>query len=665
MVRKSFCAGFSCLAGLIFACIGWGNNNLTFALFAFGVGAILFLMSRNWRKYVVLCTISFLIGIGVNTLYTHFHYDKLISLDGKTVTMQGYIKDFAYVGEGKCRITVSGRLNGCKTDVDFFVEDNDFDYCDEVEIVGKVYKITDSINYLGETYKRPKGVFLKGGRVEKAEISGENANLIFREILHFRDYTFNKITNTVKGDAGAFLGAMLCGDKSELSESRKATFYRSGIGHIFAVSGTHLVLITSAFSVFLSKIVHSKKLKFWLLMPIVWGFAVFAGLSPSVVRAAVMMTIMKGSCLFLRESDPANTLGFAGIILTIFSPYTVADISFLMSFTATFAVSVVAPKFAEFVPNGKIYSAAAKSFIVSCTILLVTMPLSVFFFGGASVISPISNVILLPICTTALLLTFVAVFPVPNVVSAMLFAVAKALVNVVLKVAEWLSELSFAYISAHGDLLKIVILVTCLIPIIVVIYRKNLKFGVYAVVTMLMIWCVTANIEEIISENNIKILILPDGNNSQTAVIKNGKAVLLDMNCKGENNAGMQRLVTEFAVEKIYCEFVCGGGVFANITMENFIPAPQKYAITGVYEYDSEKAVPFEVGSSMEFDGIEISLSDNGYVISESGNSVLISGSKVTLDNKEYVLSNEDYPCEILIYEHEVRRLDYGFGESD
>lgn len=666
MVRKSFFAGFSYLAGLICACIGWGKNNLIFALFAVGVGFVLLFMAEKYRRYVIFCTVSFLVGIGANSLYTHFHYDKLIKMDGKTVSVNGYVQDMAYLGADKCRLTVCGKINGHKTSVDFFVDDGDFDYYDRVTIIGKVYKITDSINYQAEKYKRPKGIFLKGGAAEKCINTHKNANPIFCAVKHCRDSIFDRITDKAEGDAGAFLGAMLCGDKTELSEGTKAMLYRSGIGHIFAVSGTHLVLITSIFSFVLSKVVRSIKLRFWFLMPLVWGFAVFAGFSPSVVRAAVMMSVLKALCLFARDADYANSLGFSAVVLTAFSPYEAVDISFLMSFAAAFAVGVAAPKVNKLIKQTENFSALKRSFSASCVILFVTMPLSIYFFGGVSVISPVSNIVLLPLCTAALSLTFFAALLGITWVSMPFLFAAKWLIKAVLLIAKLLSDLPFSYITAEFTVMKILMLASCLIPVILAVYSRKIKFGMYSAVTVLMIWCMCGNIFKMTFGGYMRVLVLPNGKNAQAAVVKNGKAVIFDMGCKGKLDSGIQRLCTARAVDKIYCDFLSDRGFFSSIAMEQkFVPTPQKYAVSGISDNVGKKIIPFDEGSSMEFDGVKITLTEEGYMISENDKNAILDGSNAVVNGIKFDLSNENAPFEISIYETEIRRLDYGFGKSN
>ena len=62
------------------------------------------------------------------------------------------------------------------------------------------------------------------------------------------------------------------------------------------------------------------------------------GFTPSVVRSGVMITLTYCAMIFLRKSDGLNSLGFSGLVLTLFNPYTVADVGMLLSFSATLGI---------------------------------------------------------------------------------------------------------------------------------------------------------------------------------------------------------------------------------------------------------------------------------------------------------------------------------------
>lgn len=423
MVRKSCYIGFSYFAGLFLCTIGWGRNNAVFALASACVAITAFALFKRYRKHIALCFVSFLIAVGVNTAYTHIFYDKLTALDGKTVTVKGEITDISYIGSDTCRLSVNGTVGGVKGRLTFYADDIEYDYYDNIVATVNVSRIKDSINFKSEQYDRPKGVFLQGSTAESIEVTGDG-NTILRSIMHYRDKMFMLINDIIGGDEGGFAAAMLCGDKTELSKQTKLTVYRSGIGHIFSVSGTHVVIISAMIGWLMQKLSKDKRVIFAVQTVAMWAFAVFAGFSVSVVRAAVMLTLVTAAPLLYRRPDPANTLCLCAVVILTLSPYAAADSSFLLSFTAAFVISVVCPKAVTMVKRRDILGNIEREIVTAVTILLCTMPVQLMFFSEISLVAPLSNILLVPVavmflrksvklgafCTALMLVCWTAVY---------------------------------------------------------------------------------------------------------------------------------------------------------------------------------------------------------------------------------------------------------------
>lgn len=493
MVRKSCYIGFSYFAGLFLCTIGWGRNNAVFALASACVAITAFALFKRYRKHIALCFVSFLIAVGVNTAYTHIFYDKLTALDGKTVTVKGEITDISYIGSDTCRLSVNGTVGGVKGRLTFYADDIEYDYYDNIVATVKVSRIKDSINFKSEQYDRPKGVFLQGSTAESIEVT-DGGNVILRSIMHYRDKMFMLINDIIGGDEGGFAAAMLCGDKTELSKQTKLTVYRSGIGHIFSVSGTHVVIISAMIGWLMQKLSKDKRVIFAVQTVAVWAFAVFAGFSVSVVRAAVMLTLVTAAPLLYRRPDPANTLCLCAVVILTLSPYAAADCSFLLSFTAAFVIGTVCPKAVTMVKRRDILGNIEREIVTAVTILFCTMPVQLMFFSEISLVAPLSNILLVPVCTLALGLTVItAVTGGAAIIAYPVLTVVKYLLKAVLFLAGLFSKFSFAYLPRGVRPLGLVMLVTCLVPVAVMFLRKSVKLGAFCTALMLVCWTAVYN----------------------------------------------------------------------------------------------------------------------------------------------------------------------------
>ena len=657
MVRKSCYIGFSYFAGLFLCTIGWGRNNAVFALASACVAITAFALFKRYRKHIALCFVSFLIAVGVNTAYTHIFYDKLTALDGKTVTVKGEITDISYIGSDTCRLSVNGTVGGVKGRLNFYADDIEYDYYDNIVATVKVSRIKDSINFKSEQYNRPKGVFLQGSTAESIEVTG-GGNTILRSIMHYRDKMFMLINDIIGGDEGGFAAAMLCGDKTELSKQTKLTVYRSGIGHIFSVSGTHVVIISAMIGWLMQKLSKDKRVIFAVQTVAIWAFAVF---SVSVVRAAVMLTLVTAAPLLYRRPDPANTLCLCAVVILTLSPYAAADSSFLLSFTAAFVISVVCPKAVTMVKRRDILGNIEREIVTAVTILLCTMPVQLMFFSEISLVAPLSNILLVPVCTLALGLTVItAVTGGAAIIAYPVLTVVKYLLKVVLFLAELFSKFSFAYLPRGVRPLGIVMLVTCLVPVAVMFLRKSVKLGAFCTALMLVCWTAVYNFS-LAFGGSVKIVVMPKGNAVQAVLYDKTKGMVFDMGSKGKLNSGMESFLELYGIKELKGAFI-ESEQYYTITKynEQMTIQPDRFYINGEPDNDSE--LPFMTGAQLDWNGVKIEALEDGYKITTEGCVVTIEKGSVTINGRNLDTTDEEYPLMIDMKNSQIRRTGYGFA---
>ena len=656
-MRKSCYIGFSYFAGLFLCTIGWGRNNAVFALASACVAITAFALFKRYRKHIALCFVSFLIAVGVNTAYTHIFYDKLTALDGKTVTVKGEITDISYIGSDTCRLSVKGTVGGVKGRLTFYADDIEYDYYDNIVATVNVSRIKDSINFKSEQYDRPKGVFLQGSTAESIEVTGDG-NTILRSIMHYRDKMFMLINDIIGGDEGGFAAAMLCGDKTELSKQTKLTVYRSGIGHIFSVSGTHVVIISAMIGWLMQKLSKDKRVIFAVQTVAMWAFAVFAGFSVSVVRAAVMLTLVTAAPLLYRRPDPANTLCLCAVVILTLSPYAAADSSFLLSFTAAFVISVVCPKAVTMVKRRDILGNIEREIVTAVTILLCTMPVQLMFFSEISLVAPLSNILLVPVCTLALGLTVITGGA--AIIAYPVLTVVKYLLKVVLFLAELFSKFSFAYLPRGVRPLGIVMLVTCLVPVAVMFLRKSVKLGAFCTALMLVCWTAVYNFS-LAFGGSVKIVVMPKGNAVQAVLYDKTKGMVFDMGSKGKLNSGMESFLELYGIKELKGAFI-ESEQYYTITKynEQMTIRPDRFYINGEPDNDSE--LPFMTGAQLDWNGVKIEALEDGYKITTEGCVVTIEKGSVIINGRNLDTTDEEYPLMIDMKNSQIRRTDYGFA---
>lgn len=152
----------------------------------------------------------------------------------------------------------------------------------------------------------------------------------------------------IDGENLAVLSALTMGYKSLLDDETQRVFSASGAMHILAVSGLHVgILFTtlSAFLFFLSRIKRGKYIKAFILICFLWIYAFFTGLSPSVIRASLMFSLVIIGNAYNRNTNIYNTLSSSAFLILAINPMLITNVGFQLSYVAVLSIVFFYPHF--------------------------------------------------------------------------------------------------------------------------------------------------------------------------------------------------------------------------------------------------------------------------------------------------------------------------------
>ncbi len=219
------------------------------------------------------------------------------------------------------------------------------------------------------------------------------------------------IHSSLAPDTQAFLMALLLGNASHIDSETRYAYSCAGIAHILALSGLHMSIFTLIIWMLLYPLdyLRLKKLRFAITLILLFAFALFTGLSASVVRATVMTAFVFSSFILFRKSSPLNALAAAAIIILLVNPCAWMNAGFQLSFITVAAIIIFAPKpSARDRKRNPILAYARSTLIISAIAMLSTVVLTAHYFHSISMASVISNLLILPLVT--LLMTGGVVF---------------------------------------------------------------------------------------------------------------------------------------------------------------------------------------------------------------------------------------------------------------
>ena len=212
----------------------------------------------------------------------------------------------------------------------------------------------------------------------------------------------DKLLKYAEHDELALGISYLTSNKDELTALQKENMKNVGVMHLIAVSGTHLAIIAGILSLIFKHFSIISKTYFILIFCFI--YAMMIGIGPSILRALVGLVLMMTIKYFGRNASVYRMIIIVVSICLIIRPEFVGQISFWLSVLAYFAIVKIVPTTTRYFYGSKedlkdLYHGPgflAKSLISSIVISVITLPISLYFFGKFTWLSILANIILLP-----------------------------------------------------------------------------------------------------------------------------------------------------------------------------------------------------------------------------------------------------------------------------
>lgn len=402
MKHKLGLIGLSYLAGLI--CADFFDTTLIGVIVLAAVLLISAFTALGFKKSAAAAVLfSALAAVCVHGFYTLTAYIPITELDGKTAEISGKITDVRYYGGDTASYIIQTEVGNVRTSINYFGEDNGGSVGDTIKLTGRLSVMTDNSGFAEKSYFKSKGVFLSVSPKGEALIIPNNGFSLKRSVYDYSDYIGSRICSLLTGDEGDLLKAMFLGDKSGLSASLSDNVKRAGISCFTAVSGLHLTIISHILLLLISltPLKNHRYFKFTVLLLVILLFTLFFKLSPSVLRAGIMLIIYYGSEPFMRKSSVINSLGISALALTLTNPYACTDAGLLLSLAGTFGVGAVSPLFCARLKKSRL-SPIKNMAAASLCAIFCTFPLSCIFFGGFSAVGILTVLLIYPLFLPAL-----------------------------------------------------------------------------------------------------------------------------------------------------------------------------------------------------------------------------------------------------------------------
>ncbi len=271
---------------------------------------------------------------------------------------------------------------------------------DRMNLIAEFTVAEDTESFDSYTYYKIRGIDFLVFSKEEAIITRcdkVSAKYFHKTLAHA---IRNKISTLLPDEQAGFLNALLTGNKANISEALKEKMRITGLSHTIAVSGMHV-----SFLVGLVVLLFGKRYAAFAAIPIMLVFVLVSGSTPSVMRAFIMQSFLLTAPLIMREADSVTSLFAALFIILLINPYAIGDVGMQLSFASALGIILFSSPFKNFLLtifklnrhtwHGRFISSIVSVLSATGGALAFTLPLIVYYYDTVSLISPISNIVIL------------------------------------------------------------------------------------------------------------------------------------------------------------------------------------------------------------------------------------------------------------------------------
>lgn len=402
---------------------------------------------------------------------------------------------------------------------------------------GKDKRNPNEFDYRNYLYKNGITGIVYVSSIDDLTILKSDKEQIQSIIFNIRKAIDNQIERLHRKDAEGLLKGLILGDKNEISYETQAEFINSGVAHVLAVSGQQVGLIALIFIIVFGRF----NLYFRTILTIIsiFIFLIITGSQPAVLRAVIMSTVFFIAYLTNRDTNPFNALSIAALFILLFNPNDLFDPSFQLSFGAVLSTIIFYPimnkELLKLNIKNKNILLVLQLFILSLAAQIGIIPITNIYFGKISIVSLLSNLIVIPgvslVLANGILTLFLSVL---STQFALIYASANDLIvstlYYVIKVSANF-EYSVFHIRYYNEIDALIYYAFIIYLVFFYLKFKNLFAKILLVIFVILNIVVysSLNDKELLPENKLSVMMIDVGQGDATLIkFPNNQTMLID-----------------------------------------------------------------------------------------------------------------------------------------
>jgi competence protein ComEC len=276
----------------------------------------------------------------------------------------------------------------------------------------------------------------------RTETSSEN--FFGKSISRLRGMMIRIFNNYLSPEPAALASGFLIGETHNIPDATYQAFRRTGTMHLLAVSGSNVALVLIVVLFLVRLVPANRYVRTGFLLAVIVVFSNLSYNQPSVVRAAIMAALALGAGLFYRRVAFNNIIPAAAAIILFFDPTQLFDIGFELSFAVTWGLALFLPPLNSLCESKKLNRPLRYLLLLVASSLVATLisaPITAYYFGQVSLVSVLSNLIIVPLVSAAVvgIMVLLLLAPVLPPAAAVVGSMLDSLLRIITRLVDWFS----------------------------------------------------------------------------------------------------------------------------------------------------------------------------------------------------------------------------------
>ncbi|MBC8263187.1 MAG: ComEC family competence protein [Anaerolineales bacterium] len=279
-------------------------------------------------------------------------------------------------------------------------------YGDELEISGLLETPPEFEDFSYRDYLANQGIYSVLRRPQINLVTHGQGNPIYAALFALKERALSTIGAMLPEPEASVLAGILLGVGHGIPKDLEEQFSITGTTHVLVISGTNIAFLAGILTAMGHRLVGKRKATPFVLAGIAM-YTILVGADAAVVRAAFMGGLYVLALHYGRQAHALISLMVAASMMTLLDPRTLWDLGFQLSFAATLGLILLVPPMQEGLESWlrkwlsetnvkQIVNVLNDALVITLAAQILTMPIILYTFGRLSLMSPLTNLLILP-----------------------------------------------------------------------------------------------------------------------------------------------------------------------------------------------------------------------------------------------------------------------------